>query len=349
MDRYFSSYTERLIIQTTILLIILVAVFFVYKFIFEWVSKKASKTPGEFDDYVLRLFRGSLLWFIYWFLLNILIHIFYSGFSFFPKLLHLNNLLLIFTIAWLSVQFVTAVAYVIQSRYDLSASDNLRARKNLTQVKVFKAVTISIIIIIAIGVALMTFEQARKVGISILTSAGILGIIVGFAAQKSLAMILAGIQLAITQPIRIDDIVIVEGEFGRIEEIELTYVILNIWDERRMVIPVTWFLEKPFQNLTRTNSNTTGSIFFFLDYNFPVESLRKILPSMLQDNTNWDGRIANIQVTNSTEKYKEIRVLLSSSDSTKNWDLRTGIREKMIDFINANYPDAFAGIRIKTV
>ena len=162
-------------------------------------------------------------------------------------------------------------------------------------------------------------------------------------------MIFAGIQLAITQPIRINDVVIVEGEFGRIEEIELTYVVLKVWDERRMIIPVTWFLDKPFQNLTRSDSATTGTIYLFVDYDFPVERIREVLPSMLKDNRNWDGRTASTEVTNTSETYKEVRILLSSADPSKNWDLRTSIREKLIDFINASFPDTFARIRIKTV
>jgi small-conductance mechanosensitive channel len=349
MDQYFSNETIRLVIQTSLLVIIFAGVFFIYRFVFNWFIKRALRTPGTMDDYILKLFRGSLLWLIYWFMLNIFTRIFYNGLLFYPVLLHLNNLLLIFSLTLISIQFITAIAYYLQSRYNLGTSDNLRARKNITQIKVFRAIAVTIIVIIAIGSALMTFEQARKVGISILTSAGILGLIIGFAAQKSLGMILAGIQLAVTQPVRIDDIVIVEGEFGRIEEIQLTYVVLAIWDERRMIIPVTWFLEKPFQNLSRTNTNTLGTILFFVDYSFPVDSIRKVLPSMLQDNNDWDGRVASIQVSNTTENHKEIRVLLSSADPSKSWDLRTTVREKIIDFINTNYPDTFSRIRIKTV
>ena len=190
-------------------------------------------------------------------------------------------------------------------------------------------------------------RKPKAIGLSLLTSAGIIGIVVGFAAQKSLGLILAGIQIAFTQPIRLDDVVIVEGEWGRIEEITLTYVVVKIWDERRLILPVTWFLEKPFQNWTRTTSDVIGSIFLFVDYSFPVESLRKIMPEFLKGNKNWDGRVWNVQVTNTNEHHKELRILISSSDSTKNWDLKTEIREKLIDFINDNYPESFAKRRFK--
>jgi small-conductance mechanosensitive channel len=160
-------------------------------------------------------------------------------------------------------------------------------------------------------------------------------------------MILAGIQLATTQPIRLDDVVIVEGEWGKIEEITLTYVVVNIWDERRLVLPVTWFLEKPFQNWTRTGSEITGKIFLYVDFSFPIDSIRIALPEILKDNQDWDGRLWNVQVTKTTEQFKEVRVLLSSVDGSKNWDLRAAIREKLIDFSNVNYPETFAKLRIK--
>ena len=281
-------------------------------------------------------------------LLKIFTHIFLSSLPIFPYLLHINTLLLIFLISWISIQFIKAGAYYLLNKLDIGATDNLNARKSLTQIKVFKGIANSIIVIIAIAVGLLTFEQVKTIGISLLTSAGIIGIIVGFAAQKSIGMILAGIQLAITQPIRLDDVVIVEGEWGRIEEITLTYVVVKIWDERRLVLPVTWFLEKPFQNWTRTRADITGSIFLYVDYSFPVESIRIALPDMLKGNPDWDERVLNVQVTKTTEQYKEIRVLLSSADSSKKWDLRAAIREKLIDFINVNYPDTFAKIRIKT-
>jgi len=144
-------------------------------------------------------------------------------------------------------------------------------------------------------------------------------------------------------------VVIVEGEWGRIEEITLTYVVVKIWDERRLVLPVTQFLEKPFQNWTRASADIIGTVFIYVDYSFHVESIRQALPEMLKGNANWDGRVANVQVTDVTDHSKEVRLLLSSSDSSKNWDLRTSMREKLIDFINDNFPDTFAKIRIKTM
>jgi small-conductance mechanosensitive channel len=254
--------------------------------------------------------------------------------------------LIIFSIAWISTRLIKAGAYYLQNKLDVVSSDNLSARKRLTQIKVLIALSNAIIIVIAIAVGLLTFEKARTIGLSLLTSAGIIGIVVGFAAQKSLGLILAGIQIAFTQPIRLDDVVVVEGEWGKVEEITLTYVVVKIWDERRLILPVTWFLEKPFQNWTRTNSAIVGTIFLYVDYSFPVDSLRKILPEMLKESSDWDGRVWNVEVTNTTQHYKELRILVSSADSSRNWNLKTALREKLIDFINENYPDSFAKIRI---
>jgi small-conductance mechanosensitive channel len=346
MNQYLNAENFRLVIAIISFLALLVIIFFLYRFILKSLKKRVSKTPGKVDDFLLDLFKVPALWLFYWILLKIFTHVFLNKLPFFPSLVHIDTLLLIFSIAWILIQVIKASVYYLQGKLDIGRADNIDARKNLTQLKVFKGIANSIIVIIAIASGLLTFEQARTIGLSLLTSAGIVGIIVGFAAQKSIGMILAGIQLAITQPIRLDDIVIVEGEWGRIEEISLTFVVVKIWDERRLVLPVTWFLEKPFQNWTMTGTDITGTVFLYVDYAFPVDAIRKLLPELLKDNSDWDKRIWNVQVSNSTDRYKEIRILLTSADAAKNWALRTTIREELIDFINHNYPDAFVKIRI---
>ena len=347
MNQYISNDTIRIIIATVSFIGILVIVFFIYRKLFRLLKKRSIKTTRKSDNFILELFRIPALSIIYWILLSVFTHIFLGQFPFYAYWLHINTLLLIFSIVWICIQFTRAGEYYLQSHLDIGVSDNLHARKRLTQLKVFKGITNSIIIVLAIAISLLTFKEVRTLGLSLLTSAGILGIIIGFAAQKSIAMFLAGIQLAITQPIRLDDVVIVENEWGRIEEITMTYVVVKIWDERRLVLPVTWFLEKPFQNWTQTSAQITGTIFIYVDYSFPVESIRNALPDMLKKNPDWDGRFWNVQVTKVTEQYKEIRMMLTSADSAKNWDLRAAIREELIDFININYPDTFAKIRIK--
>lgn len=343
---HYSNETVKLLVATAAFIALLVIMFFTYRYLFLFFKKKVFQTPGK-QDFILDLFKIPVLWLIYGIILKVFTCIFLGNLPLIPYLLHINTLLLIFAITWIVIRFIEAGAYYLQNKLDVGAADNLNARKSLTQVNIFKGIANAIIVVIAIAASLMTFEQAKTIGISLLTSAGIIGIIVGFAAQKSIGMILAGIQLAITQPIRFDDVVIVEGEWGRIEEITLTYVVVKIWDERRLILPVTWFLEKPFQNWTRANADIIGTIFLYVDYSFPVESIRITLPDMLKGNRDWDGRILNVQITKTTEQYKEIRVLLSSADASRNWNLRTAIREKLVDFINVNYPDTFAKIRVK--
>ena len=321
---------------------------FVYMVIYKRLKIYAQKTSNQWDDVILDLFKIPLLWVLIWIELKSFSFAFLKELAVFKYVTHINNILLIILIAWILTRLVRLLAFGLQKKFNIDVSDNLEARKRLTQLKVFQNISLAVIVFIALSLILMTFDEAKIVGQSLLASAGIAGIIVGFAAQKSIGMFLAGIQLAITQPIRLDDVVIVEGEWGRIEEITLTYVVVKIWDERRLVLPVNYFLEKPFQNWTRTSADILGTVFIYVGYNLPVQAIRDFVPEILQGNPNWDGRVFNVQVTNASELYKELRILVSSSDASKNWNLRTEVREKVIDFIQINYPDCFAKVRLNS-
>lgn len=252
----------------------------------------------------------------------------------------------IILLAWLVIAIVAIGRELLERQYHFDKLDNLKARKIHTQIKVFERIIVVIIIITAVSLSLMTFDTVRNIGASILASAGITGIIVGFAAQKLIGNLLAGFQIAITQPIRIDDVVIVENEWGNIEEITLTYVVIKIWDQRRLVVPSTYFIEKPFQNWTRKNSELLGTVFIFLDYTFPVDVLRTKITAILNDTNLWDGRVNVLQVTNFSEKTMELRALMSAKDSPTAWDLRVHVREQIIDFLQSNYPDSLPKARI---
>jgi small-conductance mechanosensitive channel len=193
---------------------------------------------------------------------------------------------------------------------------------------------------------LMVFQSVRQFGTAMIASAGVAGIIIGFAAQKSLATFLAGLQIAMTQPIRIDDVVIVEGEWGRIEEITLTYVVVCIWDLRRLVVPITYFIEKPFQNWTRTSSDILGTVFLQVDYDVPVEAVRAELTRILEASTLWDRKVNVLQVTESRERTLELRALASASDAGRSFDLRCEVREKLVAFIQKNYPGSLPRVRV---
>ncbi len=253
--------------------------------------------------------------------------------------------LAVFGVAWLLTSGVGAVEDAVMQHYDASAEDNLAARKALTQAKILKRIAAVLISLVALAVVLMHYETFRELGTGLLASAGVAGLVVGLAAQRTLANLLAGIQLAITQPIRVDDVVIVEGEFGRVEEITLTYVVVRVWDQRRIVAPIAHFIEKPFQNWTRTSSDLLGTVFLYLDYAVPVESLRAEHQRLLEASAHWDGRAAAVQVTDATKDVVEVRLLQSAASAASLFDLRCEVRERMIAFVQERYPEALPKVR----
>lgn len=258
---------------------------------------------------------------------------------------HLFSLGLIGGVTWLSAAAIFVLRDVILHKFDVSHRDNLRARSMHTQVNVLVKVLLVILLVIATSSMLMTFDKVRQIGVSLLASAGIAGIILGFAAQKSLATLFAGIQIAITQPIRLDDVVIVEGEWGRIEEITLTYVVVRIWDLRRLVVPITYFIETPFQNWTRVTADLLGTVFIYADYRIPVDAVRQQVHVFLQESRHWDGKVWGLQVTNATERSVELRALMSAADASIAWDLRCEIREKMLAWLQTHYPESLPRVR----
>ncbi len=249
--------------------------------------------------------------------------------------------------AWLAIQLVALARAIILSRYDITAADNLLARKVNTQFRIVERIIVFTIILFAVAVALLTFEQVREVGVTMLTSAGIIGIIVGFAAQKTLGNLLVGIQIAISQPIRIDDAILVEGEFGRVEEINLTFVVVKLWDERRQIVPINYFIEKTFQNWTRVSTELLGTVYFYLDYNAPIEAMRQELGRILAETPLWDQKASALQVTNVKESTLEVRILVSASNSGRTFDLRCLVREKMITFLQQQYPECLPRNRVE--
>lgn len=260
---------------------------------------------------------------------------------------HILTVLLIASIANLCIQAIGLAREILIKNYDVKAVDNLHARKIFTQFRIIERIAVFLIIIFAIAIALMTFDKIREVGVSLLASAGIVGIIVGFAAQKSLSTILAGVQIAIAQPIRIDDAVVVEGEWGRVEEIMLTYVVLKLWDERRLIVPINYFIDKPFQNWTRTSTELLGTILLYTDYSAPVDKMREEFNRILNETELWDKRASALQVTNATDKSMEIRMLASAANSTNTFELRCLIREKMIAFLQQTYPGSLPYTRME--
>ena len=253
--------------------------------------------------------------------------------------------LLIFSLAWTLIRLASVAEDVIADRYDVGVSDNLKARAIQTQFAILRKLSVVAIVVLASGLVLMSFEGFRELGTGILASAGVAGLVLGFAAQRTLGNLLAGIQIAITQPIRVDDVVIVEGEWGRIEEITLTYVVVRIWDLRRLVLPIAYFIEKPFQNWTRISADILGTVFLYVDYTVPVDEIRAELERIVQGSTDWDGQVCGVQVTDTSPQGIEVRALVSATDASKAWNLRCEVREKLVSFLQREYPGALPKLR----
>lgn len=257
-----------------------------------------------------------------------------------------GSVLLIVSLTWILIVVIRIFKTAFLENYSTSEEDNLKSRKFHTQFNILERILIFLIVLIAVGLILMLFEDVRRIGISLFASAGIAGVIIGFAAQRIIGAVIAGLQIAITQPIRIDDVVIIENEWGKIEEITLTYVVVNIWDKRRLIVPTTYFFDKPFQNWTRTTSEIIGTVFIYTDYNVPFDELRKELTRLLESSPLWDKKVNVLQVTNAKENNIEVRALVSAKDSGTTWDLRVFIREKLIEFLQKNYPESLPKTRI---
>jgi len=248
-------------------------------------------------------------------------------------------------ISSLLIRATSVVNDVILLHFKIDVKDNLMARKLHTQLQVLRRLIVIVIVLIASACILMTFPKIRQFGTALLASAGIIGIVVGLAAQKTLATFIAGLQIAFTQPIRLDDVVIVEGEWGRIEEITLTYVVVRIWDLRRLIVPITYFIEKPFQNWTRVSADILGTVFLYVDHTVPVDAIRAELRRIVEGAEWWDRKVCALEVTNTSERAVELRALVSAQDASLAWTLRCHVREKLVSFVRKNYPHALPRLR----
>ena len=260
---------------------------------------------------------------------------------------HLGSLGIIGCLTWLCITLALLGQDWVLSRFNLMAQDNLKARTVHTQLTVLVKIILAAVTVLSGAAMLMTFDRIRSVGVSIFASAGMIGIILGFAAQRSLATLFAGLQIAFTQPIRLDDVVIVEGEWGRVEEITLTYVVVKLWDLRCLVIPITYFLEKPFQNWTRASANLLGTVFLYLDYAVPVDEVRQAFAGVLQASARWDGKVSGVQVTNCSERTVELRFLMSAADAPTAFDLRCEVREGLLAYLRKHHPGSLPKARLE--
>ena len=246
---------------------------------------------------------------------------------------------------WLLVRAVAAGEQAILRDHPMEVADNLAARRIQTQTRVLSRVLMGAIILVGASMVLLTFPMVRQIGTALLASAGIIGLVAGIAAKPVFGNLIAGLQIALTQPIRLDDVVIVEGEWGRVEEIGSSYVVVRIWDERRMVVPLTWFIENPFQNWTRRSADLLGTAFLWLDYRAPIAAIRSELERICKGEALWDGRVCVTQVTETTDHTLQVRLLVSARNSGDAFDLRCIVRERMLDFLAREHPQALPRTR----
>ena len=304
----------------------------------------ARHTEGIIDDLCVKHCYRPLQWIVILLVIRLVLPVGLSE-EYLAVAKHALSLFFIGLVSLLLVKTVYILDEYVVSRFDVDVKDNLRARKICTQLNVLKRIVTILVCILALGTMLMTLEKVRQLGTTILASAGIIGIVVGIAAQRTIGTFIAGLQIAFTQPIRIDDVVIVENEWGRIEEITLTYVVVKIWDLRRLIVPITYFIEKPFQNWTRVTADLLGTVYVYVDYTVPVEAVRVELQKILKDSELWDGKVCVLQVTNASEHTLELRALMSAPDASTAWSLRCHVREKIVESIQKNYPESLPKLR----
>lgn len=254
--------------------------------------------------------------------------------------------LFIITIGWMLVGASDMWVVVYLRRFNMASEDNLIARKHVTQARILQRVAALLIGAVTLGLALLTIAEVRQWGMSLLASAGVVGIIAGFALQPLLTNLIAGVQIATDQPVRLDDAVVVEGEWGTVEEITSTYVVVKLWDWRRMILPLTWFIQKPFQNWTRETARLIGSAFLYVDYEAPIDRLRLELERICRESPHWDGEVISLQVTDITDRVAQVRCLASAGNGAAAFDLRCEIREKMLAFMRDQCPEALPRDRI---
>jgi small-conductance mechanosensitive channel len=319
--------------------------YFVHRLVYTSAGKMAGRTSGITDNALVEYSRRPARAILMVFALFLVIPNLGIPAETIASVRHLLTLALTAAVGWLAIGMTGVITEVITARYDITAADNLEARQMHTRARVIRRVLVAVIMVITASIMLMSIPSIRQIGVTLFASAGVAGLVIGMAARPALSNLIAGLQLAMTQPIRIDDVVIVENEWGWIEEISSTFVVVRIWDLRRLVVPLSYFLEHPFQNWTRKTSDILGTVFLYADYTVPVGSVREELHRVLQTSDLWDQKVWGLQVTDAKENTVELRALMSAATSGRAWDLRCYVREAMLDFLQREYPESLPRVR----
>jgi len=308
-----------------------------------WADKRTSMLERFLAPFMARCLAALIPIFV----LFSLFPVFVTSASLDAALHNLTSLILIGSIAGVLIHGVNISERALSERYRFDDDEDAVARKIHTQITVLRKLINFIIVILAVASMLMVFDKVRQLGASILASAGIMGVVLGFAAQKVLGNLIAGIQIALTQPIQLNDAVIVEGEWGWVEELTLTYAVVRLWDWRRLVLPITYFVDHPFENWTRREKDLIGTVILYADYHLPMEPLREEAQRLAEASPRWNRRVCTVQTLEMTERNKQLRVLVSATGGPNAFDLRCEIREGLIDFICRHYPEHLPTVRLE--
>ncbi|MGH9502682.1 MAG: mechanosensitive ion channel family protein [Terriglobales bacterium] len=317
----------------------------VHYLVFLMIKRLAGKTQTVIDDSLIRHGEKPTRWIFPLLAILLAVPLLPIRPQILGPLQHALGLGLIASVAWVIILLLDVFADAISAKYAIDVADNLAARQIRTQAEVLRRISMIVVVLLTLGIMLMTFPAIRTLGTSLLASAGLAGLVLGVAMRPTLASLIAGVQIALTQPIRIEDVVIVEGEWGWIEDIRTTYVVVRIWDLRRLIVPLSYFIEHPFQNWTRVTADLLGSVFVYVDYSVSVEEVRRQLHTILESSGMWDGKIWGLQVTDAKERTLELRALMSAPSGPKAWDLRCHVREKLIQFLQERYPESLPRTR----
>ncbi len=330
--------------------VIMIGTMLVVLAMYRWLAHSLIRLAGKRSAFLQQLLRrgqGPASAFVVIFALGVALPA--ARFPLAITLMIANALLILFilTIGWGAAIAMDIAITLYLRRFRTDVEDNLLARKHVTQMRLLQRVATILLGIVTVAAALMTLPAVRQYGVSLFASAGAAGLVLGLAARPVLSTLLAGIQIAMTQPIRVEDVVIVEGEWGWIETITSTYVVVRLWDLRRMIVPLSYFIEKPFQNWTYQSSDLIGSVFLRVDYTVPIDRLRAKLERVVQANPQWDRKVVVLQVTDTPDSFVELRALVSARNSGDLWDLRCAVREQLIAFLQAEYPQALPRQRVE--
>jgi len=345
-----SAWMEDLPDWLQILLTVVIAIaaaVVVHRAIVFLLRRMARRTATNADDLLLARFIGPARWLLIAVALSFVQPLIPLSAAAQTAWSRLSGLLVPALIGWLAIALLGAINDIVQDRADISVADNLRARRRRTRAGILYRVGLFVVLLITFCMMLMSIPSVRNIGVTLIASAGLAGLAVGAAAQPALKNLIAGIQMAFTEPIRLDDVVIMDGEWGRIEEIRLTYVVINLWDERRLIVPVSKFLENSFQNWTRQTSQLLGTVLWYLDPSADIARLRDKLGEIVKANARWDGRFFNMQVTDAKPDTIEVRALVTARDASTAFDLRCDVREALLAFIAREMPEALPRRRLE--